>query len=47
MAETKEERGNIESKFWQEIAKLPKNQQQLMNAEFNRTFLQLPALVIN
>lgn len=44
MASSDEEKAKIESNFWNELDKLPANEQQLLNAEFTRTFLQIPAL---
>ena len=44
MAESEEEKAKIEKNFWSELDKLPTDERQLMNAEFTRTFLQLPAL---
>lgn len=44
MASNNEEREKIENDFWKELDKLPTEERQLLNAEFTRTFLQLPAL---
>lgn len=44
MANSQVEKAKIEKDFWAELDKLPADEKQLMNAEFTRTFLQLPAL---
>ncbi len=45
MAETATERKRIEEVFWAEVEQLSERQQQLFQAEFTRTFLQIPVLL--
>lgn len=44
MVDSQTEKEKIEKNFWNKLDKLPTDEKQLMNAEFTRTFLQLPAL---
>ncbi|MEN0050703.1 MAG: hypothetical protein AAF806_26795 [Bacteroidota bacterium] len=45
MAEDATQRKQIEQTFWVAVEQLTLDQQQLMNAEFTRTFLQIPILL--
>lgn len=45
MAESASHRKKIEQSFWKEVERLNIGQQQLMGAEFTRTFLQIPILL--
>ncbi|MEM8527606.1 MAG: hypothetical protein AAGG68_23390, partial [Bacteroidota bacterium] len=45
MADDGTQRKQIERSFWKEIEQLSVDQQRLMNAEFTRTFLQIPFLL--
>lgn len=45
MAEKDVERMQIEQFFWKEIDQLSDEDRQLINAEFTRTFLQIPILL--
>ncbi|MEN0049593.1 MAG: hypothetical protein AAF806_21210 [Bacteroidota bacterium] len=45
MADSNVQRKQIEQSFWKEVEQLAADQQQLMNAEFTRTFLQIPLLL--
>ena len=44
MAESEEERQQLNDRFWQDAASLPTGEQQLLRAELTRCFLRLPAL---
>ena len=44
MAETEEEKGKIDSKFWHELKELPKEEQEVLKAAFREATRKLPVL---